>query len=184
MLKPLDVVVGLKAHLWTGSLAWTFERLAAALAIAPSQAHTSLRRLEAAGLYRPASRSLRTRAFGLFAEHGIPHVFPVEVGEMVVGMPTAHAAPPLCELLVSGDAYVWPAKDGVEGRSVAPLHPGVPAAAAADDALYRALALLDAFRVGRVRERRLATEELPRLLAGPGRDAAWLGARERAGWAS
>lgn len=177
MLKPLDVVVGLKAHLWAASAPWSFERLAVSLGIVASQAHTSLRRLETAGLYRPASRSLRTHAFSLFAEHGIPHVFPGEVGEMVVGMPTAHAAPPLCEFLVSGDAYVWPSKAGIEGRRVAPLHPAVPTAAAADDALYRALALIDAFRVGRVRERRLASEELPRLLAGPGRDAAWLGAR-------
>jgi hypothetical protein len=176
-LKPLDIVVGLKAHLWSGSLAWSFDRLAASLGIAASQAHTSLRRLETARLYRPASRSLRTHAFGLFAEHGIPHVFPAEVGERTVGMPTAHAAPPLCDLLVSGEAYVWPSKDGIEGRGVIPLHPEVPGAAAADDALYRALALIDALRVGRVRDRRLASEELPRLLAEPGRDAAWVGLR-------
>jgi hypothetical protein len=62
-----------------------------------------------------------------------------------------------------------------------PLHPGVPAAAAADAALYRALALLDALRVGRVRDRRLGSDELSRLLAEPGRDAAWLGARLTAG---
>ncbi len=181
MLKPLDIVVGLKAHLWAGTQPWSFERLARSLGITASQAHTSLRRLETAGLYRPASRSLRTHAFGLFAEHGIPHVFPAEVGERTVGMPTAHAAPPLCDLLVSVEAYIWPSEVGIEGRAVVPLHPGVPAAAAADAALYRALALLDALRVGRVRDRRLGSDELSRLLAEPGRDAAWLGARLTAG---
>jgi hypothetical protein len=158
--------------------------LAASLGITASQAHTCLRRLETAGLYRPEDRSLRTHAFELFAEHGIPHVFSAEVGARTVGMPTAHAAPPLRDLLVSVDAYVWPSRVGVEGRALVPLHPCVPAAAAADDALYRALALVDALRVGRVRDRRLGSEELSRVLAEPGRDAAWLGARLHTGAAS
>jgi hypothetical protein len=99
-------------------------------------------------------------------------------------MPTAHAAPPLSDLLVSGVAYVWPSSAGIEGRAVMPLHPSVPEAAATDDALYRALALIDALRVGRVRDRKLASEELPRLLAGPGHDAAWVAERLRQGQAS
>lgn len=177
MLKPLDIVVGLKAHLWNADGPWSFERLAASIGITASQAHTSLRRLGAAGLYRSQDRSLRTHAFRLFAEHGIPVVFPAQPGGEVVGMPTAHSAPPLRDRLASVEAFVWPSATGVVGRAVLPLHPRAPQAAAADDALYRALALLDAFRVGRARDRNIAREELDRVLASAGRDGAWLAAQ-------
>lgn len=174
MLHPLDIVVGLKAHLWAEAEPWSFQRLADRLGVSASQAHTSLRRLEAAHLYRRSDRSLRSLAFVSFAVHGIPHVFPASPGAIVVGMPTAHAAMPLCERLVSAQAYVWPTGAGVEGRSVEPLHPVVPAAASADPDVYAALALVDALRVGRARDRRLAEEELERLLAKPERDVDWL----------
>ena len=52
-----------------------------------------------------------------------------------------------------------------------------PEAAACDERLHRALALLDALRVGRVRERQLAVPALERLLAERDRDAVWV--RER-----
>lgn len=89
-------------------------------------------------------------------------------------MPTAHAALPLRERLVFAESYVWPTGAGVEGRAVEPLHPCVPGACSSDPDLYAALALLDALRVGRSRDRRLALEELEQLLAKPGRDAKWL----------
>jgi len=177
MLKSLDIVVGLKAHLWRGGGPWSYERLADLISISTSQAYLSLRRLDQAGLFRSADRSLRTHAFAMFAEYGIPHAFPAEVGAEAMGMPTAHAAPPLHDQIAYAEAYVWPTGAGVVGRSVAPLHPTVPRAAAADPQLYQAMALLDAFRVGRARERQLAKGELARLLAEPQRDARWLLAR-------
>ena len=184
VLKPLDIVVGLKAHLWKADSSWSFERIAASIGITASQAHTSLRRLGAAGLYRPQDRSLRTHAFRLFAEHGIPFAFPASPAGDVLGMPTSHSAPPLRDRLASVETFVWPAPEGVLGRAVLPLDPRVPRAAAIDEALYRALALLDAFRVGRARDRAVAREELDRLLEGAGRDGAWLAAQRTAGLAS
>jgi hypothetical protein len=176
MLKPLDLVAGLEAHLWPVADPWSYERLATALGASPSQVHTSLKRLEAGGLYRAADRSLRVHAFLRFAIHGVPVVFPAHVGDVAVGMPIAHAAPPLSDCLVYSEPYVWPTGSGVAGRAVLPLHPGAPHAAAGDPALYQALALLDALRVGRARDRRLAAEHLERLLSEPGRDALWLAA--------
>ncbi|TVQ94191.1 MAG: hypothetical protein EA397_02545 [Deltaproteobacteria bacterium] len=178
MLHPLDIVVGLKAHLWAEADPWSFQRLAARLAISPSQAHTSLRRLEAANLYRRSDRSLRSLAFVSFAAYGIPHIFPATPGPVALGMPTAHAALPLRERLIFAEPFVWPADGGVKGRAVEPLHPCVPGACSADPDLYAALALLDALRVGRARDRSLAVEELEQLLAKPGRDLDWL-ARQR-----
>lgn len=174
MLKPLDVVVGLKAHLWPAADAWSYERLAIAIGVSPSQAHMSLGRLQRAGLYRGGDRSLRTHAFTLFAAHGIPFVFPAEPGAQTFGMPTAHAAPPLRDQLAYAEAYVWPGAGGVSGRSVAPLHHVAPQAAAADALLYGSLALIDALRVGRARERALAVEGLERILSSPQRDSQWL----------
>lgn len=181
MLKPLDIVVGLKAHLWGDVGTWSYERLAGALEISASQAHTSLRRLEGSGLYRASDRSLRTHAFTLFATHGIPFVFPAELGGQAFGMPTAHAAPPLRGQLSFAESYVWPGPAGVIGRAVPPLHPAAPTAAAADPTLYAALSLVDALRVGRARERRLAVDGLEHVLSGARRDHSWL-QEQRAAW--
>lgn len=170
----------MKAHLWPDSTDWSYERLAAALAIAPSQAHASLRRMSDARLFRLSDRSVAIQAFVGFAAHGIPHVFPGKVGEHGFGMPTAHSAPPLCQLLTSAEAYVWPAAKGIPGCIVEPLHPCVPQAAAGDPAFYQAVALIDALRVGRVRDRRLATDALRELLAFAARDTAWATARREA----
>lgn len=177
-LKPLDILVVLEAHLWSHDTPWSYERLGAAVGASASQAHAALRRLSNAGLYRERDRSLRVHAFTGFAAHGIPYVFPTRPGASARGMPTAHAAAPLCEQLVGGTPYVWPAADGVEGVAIEPLHPAVPAAATRDAKLYAALALLDALRVGRVRERQLAVPALERLLAERDRDAAWMRTRE------
>jgi hypothetical protein len=176
-LQSFDIVVALKAHLWPRNDQWSFERLGSAVGVSASQAHAGLRRLGRAGLYRDGDRSLRVHAFCMFAEHGIPYAFATDVGPPAVGMATAHAALPLSSLLVYSDAYVWPAAEGVAGRAVAPLHPAAPAAAARDSQLYAALALIDALRVGRVRERQLAVPALQQLLAGPERDTLWVRSR-------
>jgi hypothetical protein len=77
------------------------------------------------------------------------------------GVPTAHSAKPLSDLIAGGDAFVWPHVDGtVRGQAIAPLYPTVPDACLGDERLYELLALVDALRVGRARERELAVKEL------------------------
>lgn len=74
---------------------------------------------------------------------------------------------PLSKTIVSEpyDQYVWPYADGnVRGQSVAPLYPSVPYAASRDPKLHEFLALIDALRVGRARERNLAVEEIKKRL--------------------
>jgi hypothetical protein len=176
-LKPVDVVVVLSARLWATDAPWSYERLGAAVGVSALQAHAALRRLSLAGLYRERDRSLQVHAFAGFAAHGIPYVFPASLGGPARGMPTAHAAPPLSEQLIGGSPYVWAGAGGIEGLAIEPLHPRVPEAAARDERLYGALALIDALRVGRVRERQLAVPALERLLAERDRDAVWV--RER-----
>jgi hypothetical protein len=104
-----------------------------------------------------------------FLIHGVKYAFPVQRGEATRGMATAHAAPPLKAQIAEGDLPpVWPAAEGdVRGVTLEPLHRAVPKAARKDPALYELLALIDALRDGRVRERRLAEKELGARLRRP-----------------
>jgi hypothetical protein len=83
------------------------------------------------------------------------------------GGPTSYAAPPLAKLIAqAGDLPpVWPYPDGtVRSYSFVPLHKNEPRAALEDERLYEFLALVDALRNGRARERKLATQELAERL--------------------
>lgn len=101
-----------------------------------------------------------------FLVHGVRYAYPVERGSLTRGVPTAHGAPPLRDKIrtSASDALpVWPDPEGtVRGEAWSPLYPSVPAATRRDAALYEALALLDAIRGGRARERSIAVEELKR----------------------
>jgi len=82
-------------------------------------------------------------------------------------MPTAHAASPLKGLIAQSDEPppVWPHPEGAaRGPRLDPLFPSVPGAASKDPALYELLALLDALRTGRARERQLAVRLLQERL--------------------
>jgi hypothetical protein len=87
----------------------------------------------------------------------------------VRGIPTAHGINPLKEQIVSaGEIYVWAYPQGtVRGVSIEPLYKAVPYAASQDQELYELLGLVDALRVGRVREQQLAADFLQqRLMSG------------------
>ena len=59
------------------------------------------------------------------------------------------------------DRVVWPHPEGeVYGDAIEPLCRSAPLAASRDPVLHRRLALIDAFRVGRARERMLAARAL------------------------
>jgi hypothetical protein len=60
---------------------------------------------------------------------------------------------------------VWPHPEGdVRGESLEPLYPSAVDAARRDSKLYECLALVDALRVGRAREKSLAIDLLARRL--------------------
>ena len=94
-----------------------------------------------------------------FAVHGVRYAFPAKMGAIRRGIPTSFGASPLSAQISAapGEAPVWPhAKGESRGPSLNPLHEHVPEAALSDPALYEPLALLDAMRTGRSRERMLA----------------------------
>ena len=161
VLKPQDVVVVLKLAANGGE--WSYPKLAVELAMSASEVHASVRRATAAGLLELKTRRVNRLALLEFLVHGVKYAFPAERGGMTRGLPTAHAAPPLRDHFRSStdSPPVWSDPDGsVRGEALVPLYPSVPRAARADAHLYEWLALVDAVRAGRARERELAVKEL------------------------
>jgi hypothetical protein len=101
-----------------------------------------------------------------FALHGAKYAFSADTLGPTVGVPTSHSAPAFAGVFAPGsDDYVWPHPQGsVRGTGLAPLHPSVPYAAMQDARLYEMLALFDALRIGRARERGMAAQRLPALI--------------------
>ena len=165
ILKPQDVVVLLKL-VAIGQEPWTYQRLAVELKMSQSEVHAGVRRAVAARLMSDASavsgRPVR-EALLEFLLHGVKYAYPPEHGALTRGVPTGYAAAPLNKV-ISGSSDpppVWPYAEGsVRGVAFAPLYPSVPAAALQDARLYELLALVDAIRDGRARERNLAAKEL------------------------
>ncbi len=165
MIKPQDIVVGLKLVLSAGDE--SYAALAKALGMSASEVHGAVGRLVESRLIEPDSRKIRRKPFVEFLLHGVPYAFPVAVGEMTRGVPTAWAAPVMLGKVAAteNEAPVWPEPDGTyKGLAVEPLYRTVPAAAANDPALYDLLALVDALRLGRARERVIAAKEIERRL--------------------
>ncbi|HEY2511914.1 MAG TPA: winged helix-turn-helix domain-containing protein [Polyangiaceae bacterium] len=165
-LKPQDVVVLLRLLSSEGDR--TYPRLALALGMSSSEVHASVRRAAKAGLVRLDDREPNRQALLEFLVHGVKYAFPAERGGITRGMRTAHAAAPLAKKFAAGNEPppVWPDPEGdVRGEALEPLYRSVPGAARADAELYEWLALVDAIRVGRARERELATKELQRRLS-------------------
>lgn len=139
--------------------------LARLLDLPRSRISESVRRLAENGLYSRSLRRLSHAQLLEFLTRGMRWLFPAEPGDVVQGIPTSHAGPVLNELIVSSHPYVWPAEGGpAEGRAVAPIHARVIDLALALPKAYELLSLADAMRVGRVRERHLASEALSGML--------------------
>jgi hypothetical protein len=157
-----------------GGKSSTYAGLGEELAMSPSQVFRSVVRAEEARLlYRltgpPRYTKDQTRFWPIrenlkeFLVHGVKYAFPVHRGGLVRGMPTAHAAPPLAQQIAESfdPPPVWPDPEGaVRGLEFSPLYKNVPAAARRDPKLYELLALVDAIRDGRAREREIAIDEL------------------------
>ena len=169
MLKSQDILVLLKL-LTMGARPWSYASLAVEMGMSPSQLHSSIKRSLAAQLAVREGEKIVPyfRNLEEFLLHGLKYVFWAERGDLTRGMPTAYAAPPLAQLIVAGDTEpppVWPDPEGeVRGISFLPLYKMAPRAARSDSNLYELLALVDALRGGRIRERQIAEQEVKKRL--------------------
>jgi len=163
-LKPQDVMVALKLCTYASGRP-PFSQIALDLGMSPSEVHAAVKRLESAHLIHGAELQGKPNLSALeeFLIHGVKYAFPAERGEMTRGVVTSYAAEPLRRHVSSGDEPppVWPYAEGRDrGVSLAPLYKTAPLAALRDPVLYEYLALVDAIRDGRMRERALAEREL------------------------
>ena len=143
--------------------------LESALGISKTEVNASIHRSIESGLaiqdhwrVSPNRRDLHK-----FIVSGLKFVFPAKPGAMTRGIPTAFAAPVLEGMLISAGEYiyVWPSAEGKQmGQSIEPLFKSVPEAVQSDPLLYEYLALVDAIRLGKQRESRLAAERLEERL--------------------
>lgn len=160
ILKPQDVLVTLKL-LVLGEKPWQYASLAESIGMGQGEVHSAAKRARKAGLLITDGDRLAPMRRNVleFVGHGIRYVFVPDRGATVRGMPTAWAAPPLVQMMASDESSVpvWPFDDGeIRGESFSPLYRSVPIAAINDERLYELLALVDAMRGGRSRERRMA----------------------------
>lgn len=182
MLKPQDIVITLKivakfhpeqSSPWFAIIyenkhsSWNFASLADELCMSSSEVHAGFKRAVKSGLIHETTRNPNVSALAEFLTHGLKYVFPAELGEITRGLPTAHAVSPLNSHF-AGDSEplpVWPySKGSVRGQSFKPLYKSVPKAALKDPVLYELLAIIDALRGGRARERKIAVQELHKRL--------------------
>lgn len=172
MLKPVDLLVGLKI-LTSKKQNWTQMGIAAELCISSSQVNGAIKQLIEGNLFtlrqgKPQPVYAALKEFILF---GAPYCFPVKEMELTVGIPTAYAAEPLSyEIALGSDPIpVWPYPQGKSrGVALEPLHRNVPKALSQfpDSDLHELLVLLDAIRIGRAREKKMAQKLLTKKLDG------------------
>lgn len=165
-LRPQDIAVLLKI-VALGAEPWRHIDLAQYLNLSQSEVSEALHRCQLSGLISPDKKSVMRASLFEFLVYGLKYVFPAEPGPICLGVPTAHSMTPLSKKIVSekGEQYVWPAVDGkVKGHSIRPLYKKIPEAAEKDEKFHELLALVDAIRVGRAREKNMAVSELKKRI--------------------
>jgi DNA-binding Lrp family transcriptional regulator len=157
-LRPVDLVVALGLSELPGA---SYEQLHNMLGISASTAHDAVRRLRGAGLVRQNERAVVRPALLEFLIHGARYAFPATLGVLARGVPTSHVGPALAGDIASDDPIVWPTPAGsIIGSTMTPLIPQATQLPRHAPGIYALLTLVDALRVGRARERRLAADKL------------------------
>ncbi len=163
-MRPQDVLILLKI-VSAKTHEWFHHTIAEDLFISQSEVTQSLNRSKYSGLIDAARKNVNGKALLDFLQYGVPYVFPQQPGPVVRGVATAHSAPPLNAIIESKEQYVWPSARGkIRGQAIEPLYKSVVKAVQTDPNLYDMLALVDAIRVGRVREKQIAIEELKKRI--------------------
>ena len=115
LLKPQDILVSLKL-VAVGNIARSFKKLAIELSMSPSEVHAACNRVLAARLAIQKDKKILPNIRNLeeFLIHGLKYGFVAERGEMVRGMPSGYAAPPMNSMFVADDEPlpVWPDAEG------------------------------------------------------------------------
>jgi hypothetical protein len=162
ILKPQDIFIMLKLVVRGGS-EWSYPALSYELSMSASEVHAGVKRAVAAKLMDSHRKTPVKSNLLEFIIHGVKYAYPPDRGGITRGIPTGYAASPLKELIMQTDEPppVWPDPEGqVRGYEFSPLYSSIPHACKVDPELYELLALVDAIRDGRARERKIAEKEI------------------------
>jgi hypothetical protein len=162
ILKPQDIVIMLKLLVRNGS-EWSYPAISYELSMSASEVHAGVKRAVAAQLMDMHRKIPVKRNLLEFLIHGVKYAYPPDRGGITRGIATSYAAQPLKELITQPDEPppVWPDPEGqVRGYEFSPLYSSVPHACKVDPKLYELLALVDAIRDGRARERKITIKEI------------------------
>lgn len=165
-LRPQDILILLDLAL-EGDGRRSLADLGQSVGVSASEVHGALKRARESGLLLD-KRRVNRKGLLEFLVHGLKYVWPARRGPLTRGIPTGYAAPALREHFAAseGPPPVWPDPEGeVRGETFVPIYPSVPHASRTSPDLYNALALVDAIRGGRVREQKIAADQLRQLLA-------------------
>jgi len=173
VLKPQDTVLLVKLLSNPEHLNWSQSKLATHLCLSVSAVNASLKRLSLSGLIRLGmagnSYSPVLSACEEYLISSVKYVYPAEIGDYTVGIPTSYAAPIFKGQIALGKdpIPVWPNAKGTQrGLALAPLYHCVTNSLLEypDQGFYDLLSLVDAIRHGRARERTIAEKLLKERL--------------------
>lgn len=164
MLRAQDILILLKI-ISRGKDPWKGKDLADELYISTAEVSLSLNRCVKAGLLSENKKTVYRQSLMEFIQYAIPYLFPVLPGAMANGILTGHSYPVIAEQFHPELKYVWPDATAYDrGLSIEPIYKTVVKAVKKDTTLYRLLALIDVLRVGRVREKKVAINELKKII--------------------
>jgi hypothetical protein len=163
-MRPQDVAILLKI-VALNQEDWQIQPVSTELGISLGEVSQSLSRSRIAGLIDFKKKRPNRSSITEFLLHGMKYVFPAAPGALTRGLATAHSHPFMKRHFHSDENYVWPDVHGeIVGQAIKPFYERQAEAARRDDRFYLLLALVDTIRVGRVREVKIASDELKRLL--------------------
>lgn len=173
MLKPQDIMLLLKLLSRSDESRWSQNKLATHLCISASEVNAGIKRLSHSSLLRQQLTKAQDSLLYLpiipaceeFLIHAVKYILPVLLGEYTRGIATSYAAPIFKGKINLGQdpIPVWPFVEGRQrGIALKPLYVSIPKSLTEypDQRFYDFLALVDAIRQGRAREREFAIKIL------------------------
>lgn len=163
-MRPQDIAILLKIISFGEKQIkdWRNIDLATSLQISTSEISNSLNRSKVAKLISSDKREVAKNSLKEFLVHGLKYVFPVKLGAIARGVPTAYSASPISQPIVSNDEkIVWAHfKGSSKGQTIEPLYKALPKAVENDSFFYELMVIADTLRIGKNREIDIAIKEL------------------------
>ena len=111
-MRPQDIFILLKI-ISLHETNWLNIHISRTLNISASEVSEALERCRIAKLIDSSKRRINVLALEEFLIHGIKYVFPVQLGTIARGVPTAFSASPIKDKICQGsEVYVWAYKFG------------------------------------------------------------------------